>query len=66
MPNPSSQDIEIYNRTQRPNFSESLVYYIDNELKQIEKAIRNIKMQLSQLKTDLLPEDYKLCHHLEY
>tara|TARA_Y100001954_G_C15291317_1_gene351421 strand:- start:271 stop:447 length:177 start_codon:yes stop_codon:yes gene_type:complete len=43
MPNPSSQDIEIYNRTQRPNFSESLVYYIDNELKQIEKAIRNIK-----------------------
>ena len=43
MPNPTSQDIEIYNRTQRPNFSESLVYYIDNELKQIEKAIRNIK-----------------------
>ncbi len=43
MPNPSSQDIEIYNRSQRPNFSESLVYYIDNELKQIEKAIRNIK-----------------------
>lgn len=43
MPTPTSQDIEIYNRTNRPNFSESLVYYIDNELKQIEKAIRNIK-----------------------
>ena len=43
MPTPTSQDIEIYRQTPRPGFNESLIYYLDNELKQLEKAIRNIR-----------------------
>ena len=39
MPNPTSQDIEIYRQTPRPGFNESLIYYLENELKQLEKAI---------------------------
>ena len=42
MPQPTSQDIEIYRKTPRPGFNESLIYYLDNELQQLEKAIRNI------------------------
>ena len=30
-------------RGQRPNFDESLVYYLDEQLQQIEKAITNLK-----------------------
>ena len=46
MPDPTSQDVEIYRRTPRPEFDESFIYYLDNELTQIEKAIRNLREAL--------------------
>ena len=33
----------LYRKTPRPGFNESLIYYLDNELQQLEKAIRNIR-----------------------
>ena len=43
MAEPTSRDVDVFVRTPRPNFDESLVYYLDEQLRQIEKAITNLK-----------------------
>ena len=43
MAEPTSQDVDVFVRTPRPNFDESLVYYLDEQLQQIETAITNLK-----------------------
>ena len=43
MPTTTSQDIEVYTRSPRPSFEESIQQYIDTELAKIETAIRNIR-----------------------
>tara|TARA_R100000655_G_scaffold100522_1_gene144994 strand:+ start:1655 stop:1831 length:177 start_codon:yes stop_codon:yes gene_type:complete len=42
----TSQTVEIYNRGQRPNFDESIVYYLDRELQKLEVAVRNLQEAL--------------------
>tara|TARA_Y100000592_G_C5254001_1_gene214168 strand:- start:200 stop:376 length:177 start_codon:yes stop_codon:yes gene_type:complete len=39
----TSQTVEIYTRGQRPNFDESIIYYLDTELQKLEVAIRNLR-----------------------
>ena len=39
----TSQTVETYNRGQRPNFDDSIVYYLDRELQKLEVAVRNLK-----------------------
>ncbi len=46
MPTQTSQTVEIYNRGQRPNFDDSIVYYLDRELQKLEVAVRNLKEAL--------------------
>ena len=43
MAEPTSRDVDVFVRTPRPNFDESLVYYLDEQLQQIETAITNLK-----------------------
>ena len=42
----TSQTVEIYNRGQRPNFYESIVYFLDRELQKLEVAVRNLQEAL--------------------
>ena len=42
----TSQTVEIYNRGQRPNFDESIVYYLYRELQKLEVAVRNLQEAL--------------------
>ena len=42
----TSQTVETYNRGQRPNFDDSIVYYLDRELQKLEVAVRNLKEAL--------------------
>jgi hypothetical protein len=42
----TSQTVEIYNRGQRPNFDESIVYFLDRELQKLEVAVRNLQEAL--------------------
>jgi hypothetical protein len=46
MPTQTSQTVEIYNRGQRPNFDESIIYYLDTELQKLEVAVRNLREAL--------------------
>jgi len=39
----TSQTVKIYTRGQRPNFDESIIYYLDTELQKLEVAIRNLR-----------------------
>ena len=39
----NKSDVDVFVRTPRPNFDESLVYYLDEQLRQIETAITNLK-----------------------
>lgn len=43
MAEPTSEDVQVFVRTPRPNFDESLVYHLDEQLLQIETAINNLK-----------------------
>ena len=42
----TSQTVETYNRGQRPNFDESIVYFLDRELQKLEVAVRNLQEAL--------------------
>ena len=46
MAEPTSQDVDVFVRTPRPNFDDSIVYYLDRELQKLEVAVRNLQEAL--------------------
>ena len=46
MAEPTSQDVDVFVRTPRPNFDESIVYFLDRELQKLEVAVRNLQEAL--------------------